>query len=1000
MPLIRLKLLWSKTNNFTKALDFCSVARYNLSMQQDLFSNQNSTEKILTGLNSTQKDAVTHKDGPLLIIAGAGTGKTTVISRRIAYLIEQKICKPSEILALTFTEKAASEMEERVDTLVPYGYTDMWISTFHAFGDRLLRDFAIDLGLPANFKVLTGTEQAIFMRQNIYAFDLKYFRPIANPLSHIQALLSHFSRLKDELITPETYLDYAQKQVLEESNEENNKTLELANAYDRYCDLMIQSGNLDFGDQIFMTYKLLKENPKVLSECQKRFKYILVDEFQDTNFAQNEIVKLLASKDKNLTVVGDDDQSIYRFRGASISNILDFKNTYPGTKEIVLNQNYRSTQQILDASYKLIQNNNPDRLEVQNKIDKRLISPKRGRMPELLYCDNLSCEADKVAETITRFKKENGYKYNDFAILVRANSQAEPFVQSLNVAGIPYIFSGASGLFAQQEIKMLIAFLKCLVYTDDSLAFYQLATSEMYRVSHEGLAEYYTKAKRYNRSLKDIVDKQVQPTLDISDELTQQDFTKLKELILDVKNYSEKKNDPCGEVLYDYLKEKNYLKKLSSENNIENELKVHNIAKFFDRISAFNHSSDERGVHAFLNNLELILEVGDEVITSDIDPDIDAVNILTAHASKGLEWPVVFVANCVADRFPSRQKREALPIPDDLIRERLPEGDFHLQEERRLFYVATTRAKDYLFLTAAEDYGGKRSKKLSQFVLELLDQPEGDKLKHKLSAVEKIERFKKIEIKHKKLPNKFTGETLKLSRQQIDDYYSCPKKFYFAHVVKIPLLENQYLMYGTAVHAALDHYFNRKIRGEQSTLDQLINDYKVAFKNIGFITREQEELRFKQGIETLTRFYQDDIDNPTIPTQVEAMFEFAENGVKVNGRYDLVCGKDKTAEIKDFKTSNVVEQKDAERRIKESTQMMIYALAWYEKFKVIPKTTLVFIESGLTGTKTFSLKELDETKKMIFDVATGLRANNLTAKPDLFQCKQCPYSDICPDSKV
>jgi DNA helicase-2/ATP-dependent DNA helicase PcrA len=970
-------------------------------MQADLFSTTQNNSKILDGLNEQQKDAVTHKDGPLLIIAGAGTGKTTVITRRIAYLIEQKTCKPSEILALTFTEKAASEMEERVDTLVPYGFTDMWISTFHAFGDRLLRDFSLDLGLPANFKVLTATEQAIFMRQNIYAFDLNYFRPIANPLSHISALLNHFSRLKDELITSEQYFEFAQKSRAEANTKdeiiEAEKTLELANAYQRYQDLMIQSGNLDFGDQLYLTHKLLKENKKVLKECQDRFKYILVDEFQDTNFAQNEIVKILANRDRNITVVGDDDQSIYRFRGASISNIMDFVSSYKDAKQVVLNNNYRSTQEILDCSYKLIGHNNPDRLEIQNKINKRLVSPKHGDSPELLFCDNLSCEADTVVEKIKELKAKNNYKNNDFALLVRANSQAEPFLQSLNVAGIPYIFSGTSGLFAQPEIKMLVSFLKCLVYTDDSLALYQLATSEIYSVGHETLAEYYTKAKRYNRSLKTILEQsEAQSLFDVDED----DNSKLKELILDIHAYSERKGEPCGEVLYDYLKEKNYLKKLIEHASVENELKIYNIAKFFDRISQFNHSSEEKGVHAFLNNLELILEVGDEVITSDIDPDIDAVNILTAHASKGLEWPVVFIVNCTADKFPGRNRRDPLPIPQELINERLPEGDFHLQEERRLFYVAATRAKNYLLLTSAEDYGGKRAKKLSQFVLELLDQPDIDKLKHKLSPLEKIERFKKLETKKAKLPNKFTADIIRLSRQQIDDYFSCPKKFYFAHVVKIPLLENHYLMYGTAIHAALDHYFSRKINGETPTFDQLIADYNQAFKSTGFITRDQEDLRHKQGIMTLTRFYDDDQKMPTIPTKVEDAFEFYENKVRINGRYDLVCGEAEAAEIRDFKTSNVTEQKDADKRIKDSTQMMIYALAWYEKYKVIPSTSLIFIESGLMGSKTFSLKELDNTKKMIFDVAEGIRKQDMTAKPDSYQCKQCPYSDICPDSKV
>ncbi len=967
-------------------------------MSQTELKFEDEKINVLAGLNKPQHEAVTHKGGPLLIIAGAGTGKTSVITRRIAYLIEQKITKPSEILALTFTEKAAAEMEERVDQLVPYGYTDMSISTFHAFGDQLLRDYAIDLGLPANFKVLTGVEQAIFMRQNIYAFELEYFRPIANPLSHIEALLSHFSRLKDELITPEEYLNFAETKLSmardEDETIEANKTIELAKTYERYQELMIQAGNLDFGDQLFYTYKILNENKKILAECQKRFKYILVDEFQDTNYAQNEIVKLLADKDKNITVVGDDDQSIYRFRGASISNILDFKKTYPSATQIVLNQNYRSTQEILDASYKLIQNNNPDRLEIQNKIDKRLVSTRHGAGPELFFCNNLSCEADQVVGRIKELKEKEHYNFNDFVLLVRANSQAEPFLQSLNVAGIPYIFTGASSLFAQPEIKMLVALLRCLVYTDHSLALYQLATSELYDISHDEISNFYTLAKRQNRPLLKV--------LLSNTESNEYDFnlSNLSILIADLSKYSKQKNEPVGEVLYSYLKEKNYLKKLTETSSTEDELKIFNIAKFFDRIAQFNHSSDERGVLAFLNSLELILAVGDETASTNIDRDIDAVNISTVHASKGLEYQVVFIVNCVSDRFPGRHRRDPLPLPTELVKESLPEGDFHLQEERRLFYVAATRAKNYLYVTAAEDYGGKRAKKLSQFVLELLDEADPTRLKHKLSNREKIERFQKVEQQHKKLPNKFTADVIKLSRAMIDDYYTCPKKFYFAHVVKIPLLENHYLMYGTAVHAALDFYFSKKLRGETPKLEELIVQFDIAFKNVGFITADHESLRHKQGIETLNRFYADDQKNPTIPAEVETPFEFAENKVKINGRYDLIAGKKEDSEIIDFKTSNVTDQKEADRRIKSSTQMMIYALAWYEKYKVIPKTSLVFIESGLTGSRIFNMRELEETRAMIFDVAAGIRKNDMTAKPDTFQCKQCPYNDICPESKA
>jgi DNA helicase-2/ATP-dependent DNA helicase PcrA len=963
-------------------------------MQQGLDFGQAPKKNILDGLNHEQKNAVTHKAGPLLIIAGAGTGKTSVITRRIAYIIEQKWAKPSEILALTFTEKAAAEMENRVDELVPYGFTDMWISTFHAFGDRLIRDWAIDLGLPANFKILTQTEQAIFIRQNLFAFDLKHLRPLANPTTHIRAMLTHFSRLKDELISSSEYKNYVSRIKNQESDDKEldiEKLEELANAYDRYQELMIQAGNLDFGDQLMLTYRLLKENKKVRTTCQNQFKYILVDEYQDTNFAQNEVVKLLASEHKNITVVGDDDQSIYRFRGASISNILDFKKSYPQAKEIVLTQNYRSTQEILDSSYKLIQHNNPDRLEYQNKIDKRLLSTKRGTAPELIHCDTLSSEADAVAKKIIGLSKEKKYKYNDFAILVRANSEAKPFIEAIGYKNIPHTFSGASNLFLQPEITILIAFIKVLINPNDNLSLHHLLTSDVYNIDPSDLALIYAQAKRSNRRIESLIGR--------DDKLLTDDFEhKLQAIFCELNEYRQKmKNLNAGELVYEFLTKSEYLKKLSRDPSVEDEIKIQNIAKFFNRISQFIASSQDKSLISFADNLEMILEVGDEVVTSDIDPDLDAVNILTVHGAKGLEWPVVFIINCVSDRFPSRSKRDPLPIPDELIKEKLPEGDFHLEEERRLFYVAATRAKDLLYLTSADDYGGKRAKKLSQFVIELLDNPEISKEKAKLSALEKIEKFKPAD-KIALLPKKMLEGRIRLSRQQIDDYFTCPKKYYYAHIIKIPLLENHQLMYGTAIHAALNHYFNRKIAGVKPTLNQLISDYNQAFRNVGFITREHEDQRKRAGVEALTRFFDIDSKSSDIPKSVENSFEFIDENVSVRGRYDLVYEAGESIEIRDFKTSDVREQKDADRRIKDSTQMMIYALAWYEKNKVIPATSLFFIESGLKGEKTFSKGDIDNTKNMILEVASGIKSNNFTAKPDHFSCQYCPYNTICPEA--
>ena len=337
---------------------------------------------MATTLNPAQKEAVEYTGGPLLIVAGAGTGKTTGITQKIAHLIAQGLAKPEEILALTFTDKAAGEMEERVDQLVDIGYTEMQISTFHAFCQRLLENHGLDIGLPNRFDLLTETEAWLLVRENLDKLNLDYYRPLGNPTRHIHELLRHFGKCKDELITPEEYLRYAEQIKLDGDDvntSERSRLIEVANAYHRYNHLLIEHGAFDFGDLIGYSVRLLRERPLIRQALQARFKYILVDEFQDVNYAQYELVKLLTVQSSEfrvqrpqLTVVGDDDQSIYAFRGASVANILQFKEDFPDSKEVVLTENYRSGQEILDCAYHLIQNNNPDRLEEKLKIEKRL----------------------------------------------------------------------------------------------------------------------------------------------------------------------------------------------------------------------------------------------------------------------------------------------------------------------------------------------------------------------------------------------------------------------------------------------------------------------------------------------------------------------------------------------------------------------------------------------------------------------------------------------------
>src|SRR3989339_314640 len=420
--------------------------------------------ELLNDLNEEQKQAVTHVNGPLMIVAGAGTGKTTVITRRIAWLIEQGHCLPEQILALTFTEKAAAEMEERVDVLLPYGYVDLQISTFHAFCEKLLRDYGAEIGLSRDFKLVTELDAWLLARNHFDRFILEHYRPLGNPTKFLRSFLTHFSRAKDAGIDADHYLSFAQEKMADQdatmseldTQAERSQTLELANAYQTYQQILLEHDSLDFGDLILYSKKLLSSRPRVLKHVREKFKYLLVDEFQDTNQAQYDLITLITGfEHPNLTIVGDDDQAIYKFRGASLANILRFSDDFPTAKQVVLNKNYRSGQVILDQAHAFIQANNPNRLEAKDPLlTKRLLSQKEAPgLVKHLHGTTLENEGSLVVEQILSLREQDDtINWEYFAILVRSNAAGEDFAAALERYGIPYQFMALSGLYTKPVI--------------------------------------------------------------------------------------------------------------------------------------------------------------------------------------------------------------------------------------------------------------------------------------------------------------------------------------------------------------------------------------------------------------------------------------------------------------------------------------------------------------------------------------------------------------------
>ena len=1028
---------------------------------------------LLRGLNPDQLRAVTHGDGPLLVVAGAGTGKTQVITRRIAWLIATRRARPSEILALTFTDKAAEEMVARVDQLVPYGYTDTAISTFHAFGDRVLREYALELGLPTDVRVLSRPETVIFLREHLFDFELDEYRPLGNPTRFLGALASLFSRCKDEDISAAAFLAHAEsmrvqadaavaavsargadapdadREAAEALADDARRQLELARAYERYNELLGRGGFVDFGDQVALALRLVRESAAARRELQGRFRYILVDEFQDTNRAQAELVALLAEVHRNVTVVGDDDQSIYRFRGAAISNILEFQARYRTARTVVLRRNYRSRAPILDTSYRLIRFNDPDRLEVRTGIVKRLRAERPGGDAPPVRLEAFgsgSEEADWIAADIAR-RVEAGARPRDHAVLVRANSAADPILRALNVAGVPWRFSGTSGLYARPEVRLLLAFVRAVADLSSSVDVYALAASDVYGLGGEDLTTIVTTARRRHRSIFDVLEElDRQPGIL---RLAPATRAAASRLVADLRRYTTLAHErPAGEVLFAFLKASGLLARYAASDTVASEEAVQNVARFFDIVRAQSALLADDRIAFVAPHLATLIEAGDDPATAEIDPDADAVAVLTVHKAKGLEWPTVFLAGLVAGRFPATDRREPLAVPVELAREELPSGDGALQEERRLFYVGMTRARDELVLTYAADYGGGRARKVSPFVLEALDLPaaEAGASGRPGGPLERLAAFQPIDPPAEIAREPVEGP-LSLSFYAIDDYLTCPAKYRYSHLLRVPLAPHHSIIYGAALHSAVQEFHRKHARGVVMTEAELEASFERAWSNEGFLSREHEAARLEAGRAALRRFRAEQLEpGAVIPTYVEREFSFSLDGDRIRGRWDRVdvepveepvavelqsapvaaelvstpvaadtpvqptlradvvtptlplLGRERVT-ITDYKSSDVRDPVRARQRARDSLQLQIYAMAYEAQTGRLPDAVqLHFLETGLVGRAEVEPKRLARAREQIRKAATGIRAGEFGARPDTLACTYCAFREICPSS--
>lgn len=636
---------------------------------------------IYDTLNEQQKEAVLHTEGPLLILAGAGSGKTRVLTHRIAYLIEEKGINPWNILAITFTNKAAGEMRERVDNLVGFGSESIWVSTFHSMCVRILRRHIDLLGFDTNFTIYDTDDQKTLMKDicKLLQIDTKLFRE--------RSLLAAISQAKNEMITPEEFRIQAQGDFSRQK---------IASVYEEYEKQMRANNALDFDDLLVKAVQLFQTQADVLDYYQERFRYIMVDEYQDTNTVQFELVRLLSAKYRNLCVVGDDDQSIYKFRGANIRNILDFEQVFPDAKVIKLEQNYRSTSNILNAANAVIRHNH-------GRKDKTLWTDNgEGDKINVRQFDTAFDEAEYIVGDIRERVESGKAAYNDHAILYRTNAQSRMFEEKFVTANIPYKIVGGINFYARREIKDLLAYLKTIDNGRDDLA-----VRRIINVPKRGIGLTSINRVQEYASGREIGFYEALRAVDLIPNIGRS-ASKLESFVALIEHFkTDAKELTISELMQEILEETGYIESLKEEGSEEAESRIENIDELISKITAYEETCEDRDEPATLNGfLEEVALVAD---IDSLDESNDYVVLMTLHSAKGLEFPHVYLAGMEDGIFPSYMTITA----DD------PE---EVEEERRLCYVGITRAEEELTLTCARRRmirGETQYNKMSRFLKEI-----------------------------------------------------------------------------------------------------------------------------------------------------------------------------------------------------------------------------------------------------------------------------------------
>ncbi len=1017
-------------------------------------------------LNSNQLKAVTHENSPLLIVAGPGSGKTRVIIERILHMVNSGV-KPSEILCLTFTKKATEEMSQRLEN---HEITDVEISTFHSFAKSILEDNVLESGINISSGVIKRSAQLAWGLKNIDSFDFQHVTIGNNAEDLIRAIIDGIRTFKDELISPKTlkeYLDSKNSQKLDEEEQDLiNRLSDLHRVYVKYQEFWGGKSVIDFNDIVVESINLLKSKPLIQQKLQKKYKHILVDEFQDNNYAQLEIVKLI-SNNGNVTAVGDDDQSIFRFQGAYMKNFNDFEKYFTNTKIINLDQNYRSTQNIVNLASTLVAN-------IEERQKKNLFSKNiAGEKIKVRACSNESAEVEYVVKTIKELLgnpiiREDGSEgtvsYGDIAILSRSRISGVKFVKSLKAYGLPADFVGSDNLFATPIVKDVMAYLAIVNCPTN-------AGREITRLlKNHGITEYnIAKINHYGEKISDSDNPGVDYVLKSLQEIANQDITQKKQILefVDIlSSLSELSKYKPSDVIYKIIMSISGLyKKSISDNSIENRINQILLKEIYNYSLEYEMIYPDESLTDFISYLNYLFRF-DLELPEELEED-DSILVTTIHQSKGKEFQIVFVVDAAKDKLPLRVRTKKFYVPKDLAKGLVRTADektLHLLDEKRLLYVAMTRAKSHLYITYAQNYENRKTEaQPSQFLDEIkfkenplidfeefhstsdiqlsqgghLEQLKQEhqkiavnsinqmnlktaiqkiidlaKIKHfeQFKSLDGFDQAKLLEIEpeesiidsqlYQKSIPLIKKENFRLSPSKIQTYEDCPLQFKFQHVLKVPTPSKTYFGMGTAIHAVAENLTKLQKDGKEPTEELALEILEKQWDTSSYRNQRTKESQDKDKSKEMIKTYLE-WSEKNLNTPVDVEPKFQ---IKLNDV--TISGKIDRVEITPDGEYEVIDFKTGyayktKNTIKDDVQMNLYALGTEKLYGKLPKkTSLFYIKFNKLVPHFIEQDKLDTFKEELSGTIESIFNEEFDAKPEYQKCSRCDYASICDAKEV